>query len=175
VNGDNPRLRLSILGVVAFSLFAALFARLWYLQVMAADQYNVAARANTTREVLVEAPRGRILDRNGKTIVDNRISVQVTLDRSAISRLTKARREEVLGKVADALASTSNPQTVAQIEDRIEDQRFSPYVPVPIASDVPEQLKIWIDEHQAELPSVAAERVAVRDYPNGRLAAHLVG
>jgi penicillin-binding protein 2 len=175
VNGDNPRLRLSILGIVAFSLFAALFARLWYLQVMAADQYNVAARANSTREVLVEAPRGRILDRNGKTVVDNRISVQVTIDRSAIGRLTAERREEVLGKVADALASTSNPQNVAQIEDRIKDQRFSPYVPVPIASDVPEQLKIWIDEHQAELPSVAAERVAVRDYPYGRSAAHVVG
>jgi penicillin-binding protein 2 len=175
VNGDNPRLRLSILGVVAFSLFAALFARLWYLQVMAADQYNVAARANSTREVLVEAPRGRILDRNGKTVVDNRISVQVTIDRSVIARLTKVQREHVLGKVADALASTSNPQTVAQIEERIDDKRFSPYVPVPIASDVPEQLKIWIDEHTSELPSVAAERVAVRSYPYGRLAAHLVG
>jgi len=46
VNSDTPRLRLSILGVVVFSLFAALFARLWYLQVMVSDQYQVAADAN---------------------------------------------------------------------------------------------------------------------------------
>ena len=175
MNPDTPRLRLSILGVVAFSLFAALFARLWYLQVMVADQYDVAAKANSTRTVAVEAPRGRILDRNGKVVVDNRISVQVTIDRSQLSRVSDAQRTEILGKLADALSSTSNPQTVAQLEERIADQRFSPYVPVPVAGDVPETLKIWIDEHQDDLPSVAADRVAVRDYPYGRLAAHVVG
>ena len=42
--------------------------------------------------------------------------------------------------------------TVDKLETRIKDQRFSPYVPVPIATDVPEDIKIWIDEHQAELP-----------------------
>src|SRR5262249_55113445 len=56
-----------------------------------------------------------------------------------------------------------------------DDKRFSPFVPVPIASDVPETLKIWLDEHAAEVPSVAAERVAVRSYPYGRLAAHVIG
>ena len=48
-------------------------------------------------------------------------------------------------------------------------------MPVPVAGDVPEDLKIWIDEHADELPSVAAERVAVRRYPYGRLAAHVLG
>ena len=68
---DSPRLRLSVLGVVAFSLFA----RLWYLQVMANDEFEVAAEANAVRVVAVEAPRGRILDTAGRVIVDNRISI----------------------------------------------------------------------------------------------------
>jgi penicillin-binding protein 2 len=175
LNSDTPRLRLSILGVVVFSLFAALFSRLWYLQVMVSDQYQVAADANRIRIVAEEAPRGRILDREGRVIVDNRISVQVTIDRSVLNKLTKTKRTEVLSKVADALATAGIPRTVTQLEERIADQRFSPYVPVPIASDVPEDLKIWIDEHAQELPSVAADRVAVRRYPYGRLAAHLIG
>ncbi len=175
MNPDSPRLRLSVLGIVAFSLFAALFARLWYLQVMAADESQVAAEANRIRVVAVEAPRGRILDRNGKVIVDNRISVQVTIDRSALGELDDDGRERVLANVADALSRSGIPSTVDQLEERVADQRFSPYVPVPIAGDVPEDLKIWIDEHAAELPSVAAERVAVRHYPYGRLAAHVVG
>jgi penicillin-binding protein 2 len=175
VNPDSPRLRLSVLGVVVFSLFAALFARLWYLQVMAADQYQVAAEANRIRVVAVEAPRGRILDRDGRVIVDNRISVQVTIDRSLLGELDKPARTAVLTRVAAALARSGIPRTVDQLEERIADQRFSPYVPVPIAADVPEDLKIWIDEHADELPSVAAERVAVRRYPYGRLAAHVVG
>jgi penicillin-binding protein 2 len=175
VNGDNPRLRLSILGVVVFSLFAALFARLWYLQVMSTGEFQVAAEANRIRTVAVEAPRGRILDRNGKLIVGNRVSIQITIDRSALDELEDDEREQVLAKVADALSQNGIPKTVAQLEERIADQRFSPYVPVPVAGDVPEDLKIWIDEHQDELPSVAAERVAVRSYPYQRLAAHVLG
>ena len=46
---------------------------------------------------------------------------------------------------------------------------------MPVAGDVPEDLKIWIDEHAEELPGVAAERVAVRRYPYGQLAAHVLG
>ncbi len=175
MNPDSPRLRLSVLGVVAFSLFAALFARLWYLQVMANDEFQVAAEANRIRTVAVEAPRGRILDTAGRVIVDNRISIQVTIDRSALGELDEDERRRVLASLADALSSAQIPTTVEQLEERIDDQRFSPYVPVPVAGDVPEPLKIWIDEHADELPSVAADRVAVRDYPYKHLAAHVVG
>lgn len=175
MNADNPRLRLSILGIVVFSLFAALFSRLWYLQVMASDEFQVAAEANRIRTVAVEAPRGRILDREGEVLVDNRISVQVTIDRSVLRELDDDERTEVLTAVAAGLSRSGKATTIEQLEDRIADQRFSPYVPVPVAGDVPEELKIWIDEHADELPSVSAERVAVRQYPFGRLAAHVLG
>jgi penicillin-binding protein 2 len=175
VNQDSPRLRLSVLGVVVFALFASLFARLWYLQVMASDEFQVEAQANRIRTVPIEAPRGRILDRNGKVLVDNRISVQVTIDRPVLADLDDAERTAVLTRLAEGLARSGQPTTIEQLEARVADQRFSPYVPVPVAGDVPEELKIWIDEHSAELPSVAANRVAVRRYPYGQLAAHVLG
>ena len=53
---ESPRVRMSVLGIVVFALFASLFARLYYLQVMATDQYEVAAQANRIRVVPVEAP-----------------------------------------------------------------------------------------------------------------------
>jgi penicillin-binding protein 2 len=175
MNQDSPRLRLSIIGIVVLALFASLFARLWYLQVMVTDEFQVAAASNRTRTVPVEAPRGRILDRNGKVLVDNRVSVQVTIDRAALDDLDKDERREVLARLADGLARSGKPTTVKQLEARVADQRFSPYVPVPVAGDVPEDLKIWIDEHAEELPSVAADRVAVRRYRYGQLAAHVLG
>lgn len=175
MNPDSPRLRLSVVGIVVFALFASLFARLWYLQVMATDQFQVAAQANRIRTVPVEAPRGRIVDRNGKVLVDNRISVQVTIDRTQLNDLDKKGRTAVLTLLADGLARSGIPTTVERLEARVADQRYSPYVPVPVAADVPEELKIWIDEHADELQSVAANRVAVRRYPYGRLAAHVLG
>jgi penicillin-binding protein 2 len=89
VNPENPRLRLSVLGVVIISLFAALFARLWYLQVLASQQFQRTATANSQRVVLEEAPRGRILDRNGLVLVDNAISTVVTIDRSKLPAANK--------------------------------------------------------------------------------------
>ncbi len=62
---DGPRFRLAIVGVVAISLFAALLARLWYLQVLASPTLKVEAQHNSVAVVYTEAPRGRILDRNG--------------------------------------------------------------------------------------------------------------
>ncbi|MET0727641.1 MAG: penicillin-binding protein 2 [Acidimicrobiales bacterium] len=175
MNQDSPRIRMSVLGIVVFALFASLFARLWYLQVMNTDEYQVVAQSNRTREIPVEAPRGRILDRNGKVLVDNRISVQVTIDRTVLGELEDDERTDVLTRLADGLARSGVPTTVEQLETRVADQRYSPYVPVPVAGDVPEELKIWIDEHARDLPSVAADRVAVRRYPFGPLAAHVLG
>ena len=43
MRADSPRLRIGMLGIVAISLFAALFARLWYLQVLASPDYQVQA------------------------------------------------------------------------------------------------------------------------------------
>ncbi len=59
---------------------------------MEAPQLEVQATANRTRTVAVEAPRGRILDRNGKVIVDNRTSLVVTMDRVALKKLKKPDR-----------------------------------------------------------------------------------
>jgi penicillin-binding protein 2 len=166
---------MSVLGIVVFALFAALFARLYYLQVMASEQYEVAAQANRIRIVPVEAPRGRILDRNGTVLVDNRISVQVTIDRTVLDELEDDERSRVLTELAEGLARSSKPKTVEDLEADLANKRYSPYVPVPVAGDVPEELKIWIDEHADDLPGVAAERVAVRRYPFGQLAAHVLG
>ena len=81
MTADTSRLRLAVLGVVVTSLFAALTARLWYLQVLDADEFRVAAEANQVRLVYEPAPRGRILDREGRVLVDNRVVDVLTLSR----------------------------------------------------------------------------------------------
>jgi penicillin-binding protein 2 len=172
---QTPRLRLSIIAVVAVALFASLFARLYDLQVVGADDYQVQAEANRVRTVQVPAPRGRILDRNGKVLVDNRVAVVVALDRSALGELSDERQADLLNRLSFDLTGAGHPITPDEIRVRLDDQRFSRYAPVPLAVDLPEQLKIYFEERAADYPSVVVERTALRAYPYGPLAAHILG
>ena len=172
---ESPRLRLGVLGIVAVALFVALFARLWYLQVMSSETFTEAAEANRIRIVQVEAPRGQILDRDGTVLVDNRVSIVVTIDRVRFAELDDPDAMAMLRRLADEMTRYGSPATVEQLLDRVNDQRYSRYAPVPVAEDVTEELKIYVEEHQELFPAVAVERVAVRRYPFGTRAAHVIG
>ena len=63
---------MALIGGVALVAFAVIFFRLWYLQVLSGDQYLAEARDNRVREIKVQAPRGEIVDRDGRVLVDNR-------------------------------------------------------------------------------------------------------
>ena len=175
MSNEVPRLRLSVLGMVAVALFAALFARLYDLQVVGASEYQVQAEANRVREVLVPAPRGRIFDRNGKVVVDNRIDVVVAVDRSRFNQLAEDEGTVLLTRLADELVRVGKRVDAETLRKRINNQKFSRYAPVPVAQGVPEDLKIYLEEHAQEFPSVIVQRTAVRHYPYGPLAANVVG
>src|SRR5689334_18436086 len=91
--------RIKILGIFALLLFGLIFFRLWYLQVLSGDKYLAEAQNNRVREITVQAPRGEILDRSGKVLVDNRtaLALQVHTDQLPES---KSRRRSVLARVA---------------------------------------------------------------------------
>ena len=95
-------LRIAVFGGVAVALFAVLFFRLWYLQVLAGDKYLAEAKNNRTREFRVIAPRGDILDRNGKVLVDNRTSLALQVNPQKLPEDPAERRAELtrLGELA---------------------------------------------------------------------------
>lgn len=164
---DDVRLRMAIIGVVALSLFGALFARLWFLQVLSSPEYRLAARANAVRVVRDPALRGRILDREGRVLVENRALSVVLVDRAA---LDPAQRAAVVARLGPVLGVDE-----AELDRRLEDRRSSPYAPIIVAEGVPEATLIRLRERAEDFPGVIADRVPVRTYPNGPLAAHLLG
>lgn len=162
----TTRLRLGILGVVAISMFATLFVRLAHLQLVEGVDARQAAARNTVRVVTLPAPRGRILDRDGTVLVDNRASNVVAVD--------PAVREEDRGPLLDRLSRVVGvPRAV--LEARLGDRRASPYLPVPVAGEVGDDVMIRLREQADQLPGVVAQRVATRSYPFGTLAAHVLG
>jgi penicillin-binding protein 2 len=72
-------LRVAVVGSVALALFAIIFFRLWFLQVLSGDQYVRQANVNRVRDIAVAAPRGEILDSSGVVMVDNIKALAVTL------------------------------------------------------------------------------------------------
>ena len=105
-------LRVAILGGIGLVAFAIIFLRLWYLEVLSGDKYLAQAQNNQVREFTVQAPRGEILDRHGKVLVDNRtaLELQVEADRAAeSSKVRRARLFERVGEVA-APAPEADPQ-----------------------------------------------------------------
>lgn len=65
-------MRVAILGGIAFVLFATVFFRLWFLQILSGDDYVSQAAQNKARKIRIDAPRGMIVDRNGEELVKTR-------------------------------------------------------------------------------------------------------
>ncbi len=164
-------LRVAVIGGVGLVLFAVLFFRLWSLQVVTGDQYLAEANDNRTREVAVRAPRGRILDREGNVLVDNRTSMALELDPLQIPSATRERREmfsslaEVLGRDLDWIRKRY----------RNELKSNPPGSPITLVRDVDDDIVYYLQENQARYPEAQINRVFVRRYPQGLRAAHLLG
>src|SRR5205085_1652976 len=68
-------LRVAILGGIALVAFAVIFFRLWFLQVLSGDRYLAQANDNRVRDVVTAAPRGDVVDRDGRALVENRVAI----------------------------------------------------------------------------------------------------
>jgi penicillin-binding protein 2 len=165
---EGARVRLTVIGVIVMFLFSALFARLWFLQVASDSNYAGAATSNRIRIVYEPALRGRILDRNGKPIVDNEPVDVVTFDRN--KTISPGARKLVVARLAQLLGVTPK-----EIEHRIDDPRSSSFAPVHVATGIPPEVRTYIEEHEVDFPGVQVIRTAERAYPNGPVAANLIG
>lgn len=163
---DSHAVRTSIIGVIALALFSALFARLWYLQVAASQDYAAAAERNAVRTIKEPPIRGQILDAKGRVLARNRIANVITIDR----RTSDEDKRRVVTRLATLLQVPEK-----NLRDRLDDPRVSPYSPVPVAIDVPYNVLAYVSEHREQFPGVKAEPIAIRQYPYQQVAAHVLG
>ncbi|MBK5306626.1 MAG: penicillin-binding protein 2 [Frankiaceae bacterium] len=187
---DRSGLRLFVLRVLVISVLATLLGRLWYLQVYASDRYTQAALDNRVREVVQPAPRGMIYDSSGRRIVENRTVMVISVNRSII-RAEKDSGKDVLARLAGVIGirAVDIARSITPCGSRYADGtpsrapdcwNGSPYQPVPVRSysaDDPRQTQpaLKILEHREDFPGVTAELQPVRYYPDGSMAAHLLG
>lgn len=165
--------RLGILAFVAVAMFAALAGRLYFLQVMTAEQFEAVVAGNRVREVYTEAPRGRILDRDGEVLAGRRQSLVVTIDWVTLRELEADVRADVFEDVALELSEAGIKVKASRI-DRLYQQAIDQTVkPTVVADDIGEEL--WVRIGEADLPGIEVERRWVRTYPYGAIGAHIIG
>ena len=168
--GRPPRsvLRMASFAGLAIVLLVVLVVRLWFLQVIGGAGYQERAEANRLRTVITEAPRGAITDRNGKALVTskevlNLVAQPQDLVGDAGAR-TLTRLSTALGHPAGFFAAKV-----------VRAQKASPFEAVVLEEDASPQLQAYVEERRAQLPGIDLQSAYKREYPNGTMAAHLLG
>lgn len=146
------------------AVFAVLVAKLWSMQLIHGDEYTEQAESNSTTTVYTQAPRGRILDRNGNVLVTNRVSLTVVASSDILDDDVEMQLlANLIGMPAQAVRREAQDTTEGYQNLR------------PISVDVSRRVVAYLGEHSYAFPDVSVEERTQRSYPYGSLAAHVLG
>src|SRR6266850_7377165 len=158
--------RLTSVQYVILVVFLVLAYGLWRLQVVQSEFYAALAEKNKTREVPILAPRGKILDREGRTIVDNYPSFTALLLRDSTRDLSGD---------ADLIAQGLHLDP-KEVRDRLK--KFAgtaQYQPIYLKEDITPDELAFIESHRNELPELDTIMAHRRLYPRNGFMAHMIG
>ncbi len=166
---DDPKFaagKIAAFQYAAVAIFVFLVASFWDLQVRNESIYSEAAEKNRIKSIPLLAPRGKILDRDGRVIVDNHSTFSVILSRENL-------KEEHLRPIADGL-NLNYDDLIA----RIRRWRNRPkYEPIIIKEELTPGELAFVESHRdpetfPEMELIQAQR---RLYPQNGFAAHVIG
>src|SRR3954469_9789709 len=158
--------RLTVLQYVVAVAFAALAIGFWIFQVAQHEKFREMAEENHLRKLPLPAPRGVLLDREGRVLVDNQNSRNVALVREQTHNL-----EQTLHILAQA-TNTDEAQLRETVERR---RRDPPYRPIVLIENATFEQYVAVRARSLELPGIVAQEVPSRKYPGSEMAAHLFG
>jgi penicillin-binding protein 2 len=167
---DSPayiQKRLPLLAAFIILFAVILFFRLWYLQVVKGATYQELAESNRIRPVKLRPPRGIIYDRNGKPMVENVLTFDVSLVPEDASYI-----EETIRRLAPIVRM--KPEDIRRALDDAEAVRGK-YEPVKILEEAPWDEVAMVEARQEDLPGVIIEPEHRRYYPFGGMASHQFG
>jgi penicillin-binding protein 2 len=160
------QLRLTAVQYVLLGIFLVLAFGLWRLQVARSDYYSTLAEQNRIKQVPILAPRGKILDREGRIIVDNYPSFSVLLLRDQNRNL-----QADADKIAAGLHIPPD-----ELRARLKRMAAVPgYQPLFLKDDITPDELAFIESHKAELPELDTITVHRRLYPRNGFMAHIIG
>jgi penicillin-binding protein 2 len=161
--------RVAILAFLALTVFAVLFLRLWALQVLSGDKYLAVANDNRVRTLRLEAPRGPVLDRYGKVLVENVPGTRVELWPADLPKTWPAQRREL-----KALSDLTGVP-LKEMLDQLNKHALDPLTPIVVQRGLRQDQIFYIREHDAQFPGVRLAHSWLRKYPYQSLGAQVLG
>ena len=180
---NKSRLSLLVVQILVVSLMAALFGRLFYLQVAAGPKYRDAALSIQSRDVVAPATRGLIVDGYGVPLAMNKAGLAITIDRVAIDKLDD-KGVGVMKRLAKLLKLNygdiyQNTRLCGELPkgEKAGCWQGSRFQPIPITKSADPDIALQIVERSDAFPGVDAQPVAIRSYPSYLEvnAAHVLG
>src|ERR1700704_979734 len=159
-------LRLTAAQYIILGIFLVLAYGLWRLQVMQSEYYSLAAEKNRIRNVPILAPRGKVVDREGRVIVDNYPSFSALLLRDS---------SRDLNADADLIGAVLHMEP-KEVRERLRHFSALPqYQPIFLKDDITADELSVIEAHRNELPELDTIVAHRRLYPRNGFMAHLIG
>ena len=171
-------LRVVLLGAIAIGLIAIVLFRLWFLQILSAQQYVAQANDNRLRSVAVLAPRGAILDSSGRVLVDNRPGLSVgirPMDVPAGQLDDLVKRLSLVLKMKPSEIRRALIRQVGVPWSQVKHGLGLQYDFVAVKQDTDRRVVSFLLEHTESFPGVEVRQNYLRAYPFGDLGAHFLG
>jgi penicillin-binding protein 2 len=165
---DNrlPQQRLAIVSYIIVGMVGVLLIGFWKLQVIDSDKFLQWAERNRVRSIPVIAPRGRMLDRDGRVLVDNYPSFSVLLLRD-----DPAQVEKNLPAISEGLGIP-----IQDLKEQLQQSRnLKNFQPIVIKPEASKADVAFIDSHRTDIPLLEMLMVHRRRYPPGGFMAHASG
>lgn len=161
-----PQGRLALVSYVSVFFVVLLLVGFWKLQVVQSGHFVDLAERNRVRSIPIIAPRGAMLDRDGRILVDSYPSISILLLRDDMKALEKS-----LPQIEEGLGISS--EDLRQMVDAAKyEPKFQPIIIKPVASDAD---KAFVESHRVDLPVLELMLVQRRRYPHGEMLANTVG
>lgn len=152
--------------LVIIFFIAVIFSRLWFLQIHKGSTYRELADNNRVRMLDIVAPRGNILDAEGRPVITNRPSFNIVWVKE-----DSPNPDEIIKKLSRIL-----DEEIAVLLKRVRESLYRPrHVPILLKEDIDWKTLVYIENNHYDLPGVRIDVLPRRNYLFEDLASHMIG
>jgi penicillin-binding protein 2 len=146
-----------------------LLGRVWFLTVIKGGYYREVSKGNSIRSVVIQAPRGRIFDRNGIPLVNNIPSIDAVIIPADVTKDSE-KIKEIASEISAILGMDENG-----IRDKIESNISNSLNAVLLKENISQDEMLMLLEKNNDIIGISIEKTAIRSYMDGPIFSHILG